>query len=389
MDNPKSPAKEYQECPCCCSEILKQAKKCRYCHEWIEAHDQEIRSAQEPIEFDAPNVTADPLAEFEQKQSFQSILVQRLPFHYAISYLLIAALAFVVIQVLWSFAGEDKTYLLSFVFYGLMMTICSAGIVWFESLVSKLYEEMPYITSLSNEESKAFFERAVQNIFSKKYSIFCGLLFGTIAAAGDCFLNFDLFKTKLGMISFFFYQFFFSFWGGAAIYSAVCFGFFIRKFGESDFLKLSLIHSPNSGIRVLGSIHLKTATVAITPYLFGFAARMVGDWSWHVMAILWYGFFGIILMLYLFWPILNIHNLLLREKTKRLRKIYADIDMWVGNATDDSSSENLIRVKELMELETKIKGINSWPFDAKNLIGVLSAVILPLVFMVIEKVILK
>lgn len=47
-----------------------------------------------------------------------------------------------------------------------------------------------------------------------------------------------------------------------------------------------------------------------------------------------------------------------------------------------------MRVKELLELETRVKGINSWPFDMKNLAGVLSAVILPLLLTVIDKAIL-
>lgn len=127
------------------------------------------------------------------------MLAQKLPFHYLISYFLIAAIAFVVIQVLWSIAGEDKIYLLSFVFYGLMMTICSAGIVWFESLVSNLYREMPHITNLSSEESNAFFEKAVKKIFSKKYSILCGLLYGIVASVGDCFISYGVFNSRLGM----------------------------------------------------------------------------------------------------------------------------------------------------------------------------------------------
>ena len=85
MDNPKSSDKAYRECPYCCSEILKQAKKCRYCHEWIETHDQDFSAAQQQTEVDASITSHDLSAEFEQKQSFQSMLAQKLPFHYLIS----------------------------------------------------------------------------------------------------------------------------------------------------------------------------------------------------------------------------------------------------------------------------------------------------------------
>ena len=68
-----------KECQYCLSEIPESAKKCRYCHEWLENIEdivKNIGSAKNPIV---------ELNEEVIKRPFQEMLLRFLPFHYSVA----------------------------------------------------------------------------------------------------------------------------------------------------------------------------------------------------------------------------------------------------------------------------------------------------------------
>jgi len=141
------------------------------------------------------------------------------------------------------------------------------------------------------------------------------------------------------------------------------------------------------GVSLVGRLHLKTILLAITPYILGIGARMIGDWEWHLGNYLWFGGFGLIIILYIYWPLFNIHLIMDDDKENQLDKIRAQLKVASFEATSHPSSLNLNRFFELTQLENSLKDKPTWPFDTKNIIGVFLAVIFPLIMMIIDRLI--
>ena len=157
---------------------------------------------------------------------------------------------------------------------------------------------------------------------------------------------------------------------------------FIREFGDLD-LRILIIQEENSGIRLLGKFILQTTLFAVIPYVCSIVARHIGGWNFGSLLAVWFGLFGVAILFYLFWPIYNIHRAMIREKDRKLNRISHELnELLSGKGLDH---DKIHKLRNLMEIRTHLHEINTWPFDMNKVVGLLSAVIIPMASILIDR----
>lgn len=368
-----------EKCRFCLCDIPSGAVKCCHCREWLDGRSEHVSVPELGIVSGARAVLIESLPPV----SFQGKLAALIPgVGYWFFYAALSVTAYSAIAIYWTFGNEDRVFLVSFFLNALQMFFSSAGIVWFEKLLDRFRVEIPVITGWSKEASEKYYIEARQNIFAPGWPVFIGLLICIAAVIGDNFIIGVPFKFYSGAVAYSIYEFCFLFWSAAAIVYFIKFAMFIREFGDNE-LRILIIQEENSGIRLLGKFILQTTLFAVIPYVCSITARHIGGWNFGSLLVVWFGLFGVSILFYLFWPIYNIHRAMVREKDRKLNLISLELNGLLSRS--QLEKENIHKIRNLMEIRSHLQAINTWPFDMNKVIGLLSALVIPLASILIDR----
>ncbi len=365
------------DCKFCLNQIPAGARKCHHCREW--QHETMAENfSQLSAKVDQKTIDAGlPPA------SFQSKLAALCPrVNYWIFYMSLSIVFYASISLYWTYSSEDRIFLVSFFLNSLQMFFSSAGIVWFEKLLDRFRHEIPVITGWSKADSEEYYLRARRGIFAPGWPVIWGLAVCTVAVIGDNFVIGVPFKSASAAIAYSLYEFGFLFWSASAIVYFIKFAMFIREFGNNE-LRILIIQEEDSGIKLLGRFILQTTLFAVIPYVFSITARHIGGWNFSPLLLLWFSLFGISILFYLFWPIYNIHKAMIREKDSKLNLISSQLNALLSSRQLEPGTIQQIRY--LMEIRAHLHDTNTWPFDMNKVIGLLSALVIPLASIVIDR----
>lgn len=378
--NKSKPAKaNYDRCQYCLSEIPVGAVKCSHCREWLDGRaESEIESEETAVQ---PWLASRPPE--LPPACFQSRLAAKIPkISYWTFYFALSMLFYFVISLHWTYGPEDRIFLVSFFFNAMQMFFSAAGMVWFEKLLDRFRAEIPGITGWSKERSEEYYLQARERVFAPGLPILIGLLICTAAVIGDGQIIGMPFVTESGRIAYLVYEFLFLFWSASAIVYFIKFAIFIREFGDLD-LRILIIQEEESGIRMLGKFILQTTLFAVIPYICSITARHIGGWNFSSLLSVWFALFGISILFYLFWPIYNIHRAMIREKDRKLNLVSCELNNLLSRPRLEK--ENIHKVRNLLEIRNYLHEINTWPFDMNKVVGLLSAIIIPMASILVDR----
>lgn len=361
-----------KECTECFSEIPFKAKKCRYCMEWQE----ELSSSKKEVSIEGHKSTVKP---------FQQSIINKLPFHKLVSVIVLTIICFVIIQLSWIKLKEDQIYLLSIFTFTIQMMISWYGIIWVHNLISENYASFMLVSDMSREEAIKSFEKYYKLIFHKRNSIITGIVAGLVASIGDGIFVGTPFVSTEAKIIFGLFEFLIMFFAGAAIYSMAIFAFYIRQLelaSNEQFKNRDIVSLVNN----IGQLHLKTAVLAIVPLFLGVIAKFIGTWSWDILNIMWYSSFAIIIIIYIYWPMMHIHKLMQDNIEGQLKIVQGKIVLLLGDINSNPTSRNLNQLYQLRDLEKTILAQNTWPFEMKSISAAFIAIIFPILLIIIDKI---
>ncbi|MBE0676951.1 MAG: hypothetical protein IH591_20010 [Bacteroidales bacterium] len=364
-------------CPYCLSDIPEKAMKCKYCQEWQEVEDATVKL---PLreEFQ-PFTERYP----EANVPFQLKLVRWLPVNYVVGVLILTVLLFGAIQVYWYYIEEDRIFLLTFLTYSIQMLVSWAGLIWAYTLINRNYSSFIQISLLPQTDSEAIYLKYHNLMFNKRLAVLAGIVTGTTASLGEYVLG-TPFLTDQAKIVFAVFEFINMFFAGAAIYTVLIFSIFLFIISKMP-NKLAVGMDKNNGVLNIGHVHIRTSVLAIVPLFLGVVARLFGKWAWEPLHILWYSAFALIIILYFFWPLNNIHKIMSDYRDEQLHVIHKKIQNILFEISRNPDSSNFSKLNEYKMIENTISNQNTWPFDTKSISFATIAVIFPVVLMIVEK----
>jgi hypothetical protein len=171
---------------------------------------------------------------------------------------------------------------------------------------------------------------------------------------------------------------------GSAIYSMFFFARFLHDLTTNQTNKIMSLEQKRS-IRKIGNLHLKTSLLVIVPFVLGVVAKLIGDWSWEWPIVLWYASFAVAIIVYIYWPMVNVHNFMSYDMENQIAIVQEKIRNKLNDIERDPSSSNFAKLNELRALESSISSQNTWPFDTRSLSAIFAALIAPIILMLIDK----
>lgn len=366
-----------KECQFCCSPIPIKAAKCKFCMEWQDEVGPNVceSPSEEPVGF------SDRFPEL--RKLFQWKIVEWMPLHYTVSVLLFGVLIFAAIQFLWYRLDEDNIYLLSFLVFTLQMMFSWSGLIWIYNVIKDNYPSYVAISSQSREDAERTIVEHHERMFSPTRCILVGVIAGVVACAGDHMVGLP-FNTVEARVIYAVFEFINMFFAGAGIYSMLMYALFVHKM-SSDAAGSSPRMRGSECIVNIGKVHLRTCIIGIGPLCLGIIARLFGEFSWELRILMWYGSFAIVIILYIYWPMLNIHRLMKRDIERQMSLIQRKLQETLIDIRTSQSVRSIVRLSELRRLEKSISKESTWPFDPKNVSAVFSAVGFPILLMIIDK----
>jgi hypothetical protein len=315
--------------------------------------------------------------------SFQGRLASKFSsINYWFFYLAVSIVLFAAIATYWTYSEEDRVYLISFFLYAIQMFCSSAGVVWFEKLLERFKTELPGITGWTRERCESYYNEARAFIFADRHSFITAAIVCIAAVLGDKYLIGSPFRQELSANVFLVYEVMYLFWTACLCAVFFKFALFVRQLGDLE-LHILLIQEENAGIRLLGKLLLRTALFVVIPYFLGIFARQIGGWNFNLALIGWFACFGVAILFYMFYPIYNIHRAMIREKDRKLSLVAVELNHFLsGNSI---ARENIHNIKNLIEIRDHLHDINTWPFDMNNLVGLLSALVIPMASILIDR----
>jgi hypothetical protein len=362
---------ETKECQFCISKIPIDARKCKFCLEWQDDLDKSIEN--ETIAQNTSTSTSN------LRKPFQFKLVENIPIHYSVSVLIFCTLIFASVQISWYILNENRIYLLSFLAFSIQMYFSWFGLIW----VYKIFnDKIGIISSLYPKNAK--YLKIENNIFNNKLSLIAGLITGITASIGDWIIG-TPFKTIEGKIVFFIFELINMSFAGAAIFSMLTFAFFIYTVSLNEKEIVSKLKNTNN-LMELGSLHLKTSLLAIFPLILGVIAKLIGDWSWGTPVLIWYSSFAILIMIYIYLPLVNVRAMIKMDIQKQVNTLQSKILLINQEIKYKPNLRKYIELNELRSLEKSILNQNTWPFEPKNISAIFFAIIVPIILMIVNKI---
>lgn len=371
---------EYKRCCFCQSEIPENAVKCRYCLEWQEDSDYLKRNNRDrkiPLKF-----------EFYGKKPFQLKIVEKIPLHYAVSIVILGVISFMSLQFMWYNLNENEIYLFSFLIFHIQFVVSWAGLIWFYKIVNENSFLFGNFYRSTNDDQFIGISKLYNKIFYNRFCIFVGIILGLTASIGDFVLNppFFSFEAKLGFL---FFEFVNMFFAGCALYSLLIFAVFIYRVTLNADIACMQNVGFSKGIKDIGEMHLKISGLAIIPLILGIMAKLFGDWEWSTAVIVWYVLFALVIIVYIYWPMLNIHKLMKKEVEQQALSVEMKIQNILLLIDRNPSSKNFRVLNELRQLEKLNSSQRTWPFDTKSISAAFIAIIFPILLMIVDKIWLK
>jgi hypothetical protein len=376
-----------KKCKFCLSEIPSQAIKCSACLEWQTSRKTEHKIYED--QYLEPKAFMNVFGKLKLPFQYSIINFTRLPYFFTI--FILSVIFFSTIQAYWLYVDAEKVYLLSFLAYSLQMMVSWMCVVWIYHVIKRDHNFFIEISRINKKLNKKTYDKGVseykafnEKIFNRKYSIFWGIVVGLSSVIADFIIGLP-FQDLGSQIAFSILAFFNMFFGGAALYSMYQFGRFTYRISKKFISKKFMTIEQKRAVNQIGVIHLRSAILAILPLGLGILAKFFGDWEINIFVIAWYAVFALLITVYIFWPMENIHYLLKKDRDIQIIAIQMKIRKKLEEVSENLSSSNLVKISELRELEKKTSLQKTWPFDTKGIWLVFLTVMFPFILMIVDK----
>lgn len=149
-------------------------------------------------------------------------------------------------------------------------------------------------------------------------------------------------------------------------------------------LKLRLSNISGIGVQALGTAFFKHTMFALIPFIFLAFTIVVSPLSQDAAVLVWASVGAVVIFCLFLLPQIGVHRIMAREKRQQLIAFSEHLEEALHRSRVDPSSENMKKLKEMFDLGQYLKSLNSWPFDTSTLWQLITALLLPLLPIVLQ-----
>lgn len=280
--------------------------------------------------------------------------------------------------------------------YAIVFMVLGAGPVWMKKELESL---LPFLNSFVNwpsEKIHSWYINQVEKIFKTSGMIISGCALMVVAmvsfiiqsrwytypeiwwgtTAGDIVVS-----IVVAILAFLF---------GMALYMVIFIGIMVHQLPKLP-LRMTIYQHPTAGISMIGTVMQRiTILAAICFGLFVITAVFISPFSKEMgwILIAWLSFASLVLILFFVIPQYSIHMAMTNAKVQKIRTFSNHLSEAIETCIECPTSDKVERVKELFEIYDHLLQMPEWPFNLRSLVSIISAVILPVILSVVQKLLM-
>lgn len=148
--------------------------------------------------------------------------------------------------------------------------------------------------------------------------------------------------------------------------------------------KLRLSNLSGIGLQALGNAFLKIALMGIGSFIILIFTIMVSPVHENAAILVWVALGGILIFSLFLFPQLGIHRIMAVEKRQQLISFSNHLEEALARSMKEPTSENMQKLKEMFDLQQYLKSLNDWPFNANAMWQLISALLIPLMLVILQ-----
>ncbi|MBS1553337.1 MAG: hypothetical protein JSU09_00300 [Bacteroidetes bacterium] len=315
-------------------------------------------------------------------KSFPERLVEKLPLPFWLSWLFFWFFIFAV-DLFFSFGSPGHSHLTELGVNLFSASVCiSVGLS--ARILANLYPDLALFVSADANEMENWYAEKMSWIFHGYRPIIAGILFASLVelTVGSLINSFNqsnefllYFRMTYRLIGFFFL--------GLSIWSLANVLLLPSQLLRFKF-KPRLSSLSGIGLQALGSAFLKMSLITIVCFIFLVFNILVSPLNDNVVILIWVGVGTVLIFCFFLLPQLGIHRIMALEKRQQLVSFSNHLEDALSKSMINPSAENMQRLKEMFELQSYLKSLNDWPFNVSAFWQLVSALLIPLLLVVLQ-----
>jgi hypothetical protein len=280
--------------------------------------------------------------------------------------------------------GIEENHTLLFAFMTLFFASICIATIYCTQVLTRFCPHLYLFVDESEANLKTWYQAKLKKCYEGIAPLAFGVAFSVIAL-----ISVRLFINQLTIenewLKYYRYCYFFigfSFTGLAlwALVGVITIPIDIAKFK----IRVSIYQFSGNGLQALGSTFFKMSLSIVSSYVLILGVALYSPYQTNLITIVWMVVGALMIVGFFFFPQINIHKIMVREKTLRLTAFSKHFVTAMENSLLDPSSENMNKLKELFELQQYLNNMNEWPFDTQTLWQLLTALLVPVLLAILE-----
>ena len=281
--------------------------------------------------------------------------------------------------------------------YAIVVMIAGAGPIWVRDELEKLLPAFNTFIKLHPTKIRDWYTNELRRVFSPTGMILSGIPTSALAMWSFIYMT-DWYSkpviwwgTTSGNWTVTVVVSILNFLLGMAIYLITQLAVMIHRIPNLP-LEMTIYQHPSSSISAVGAVLQKFTTVcAITLGLVSLTAIPLSPFRYQMgmILVIWLTVAGCIVVAFFIFPQYRLHVAMSNAKANKIRTFAASLSKALDTAIRKPTSDQVAYVKELFEIYQHLIQMPEWPFNARNLFSLLSAVIFPILLSIIQQLISK
>lgn len=326
--------------------------------------------------------------------TYQEFISKRLPLPYAAQWIIFGQLLYLIHFLLRLLAGRGSDFSTFVAFLCLMIGYWNALVIFMSKKLENFCDSLKYFVDLPDPDIEDWYVKRVRRMFSRAPFLFFLVAIGLPIIVGlpvvtDFFSLPTLwFSSTIQKLYFLFLWILFGFL--ASKHCALSSGLvFLTRDISFLPLKLGLDLESSKSVRTIASLFFAFSLhyVALTCLAFGMI--IYSPFQLSVLATFCMAFSALFLMFVFVGPQWYIHRVMLSEKRERVRKFNGHFEEIVARIEQSPTEQNFRTFESLLNFRNKLTQMPEWPFNIQMFLGILGAIIIPILILILELLLRK
>jgi hypothetical protein len=258
----------------------------------------------------------------------------------------------------------------------------SIVIFWTHKKIISFQDILIEIVELPLAEIKRWYEGQELRIFHDKKLFLAGFAMILISHALGLDDNGIYYQSMELNILIYAYYYLAVFIVGIGLYIVLMTGFMVSQIGRLP-LDINIIISKK--IQSIGVLYSKFTICAASVYItWGIFHMLTPTQYSSFKMIVWYAFFGILLILYFVLPQYGIHRMIIETKNQKVKAFSYKLRAVAEKAFADPIKENVSCLRSMFDIQRQLDEMSEWPFGSYEVVHISLIVIIPLTIVLLE-----